>query len=111
MRRLSTRISNRPKISTMPRPQTEAAAFLDIYKLVVEKKRLQAELESMDGRRQQIGDRLAVLETQITHMEASVQHLRDMPVADSTQTAQTAMPTLIHQSPSPNTFDMLFEEY
>lgn len=108
MRRLSNRISNRPKISTMPRPQTEAAAFLDIYKLVVEKKRLQAELESMDERRQQIGDRLAVLETQITHMESAVQHLRGIPTAASAQAPLLALPS---QSANPNTFDMLFEEY
>lgn len=107
MRRPSTRISNRPQVSTMPRPKTEAAAFLDIYKLVVEKKRLQVELESMDGRRQQIGDRLTVLETQITQMEASVQQLRGIPVA---LLAQPPLPTL-HQSPNPNTFDMLFVEY
>ncbi len=108
MRRLSNRISNRPKISTMPRPQTEAAAFLDIYKLVVEKKRLQAELESMDERREQISDRLAALETQITHMESTVQHLRGIPIADS---AQPPLLTLPLKTPSPNTFDMLFEEY
>ncbi len=108
MRRLSNRISNRPKISTMPRPQTEAAAFLDIYKLVVEKKRLQAELESMDERREQISDRLATLETQITHMEATVQHLRGIPVANSAQPPLLTSPS---QSTNPNTFDMLFEEY
>ena len=106
MRRLSTHIGNRPKVSTMPRPQTEAAAFLDIYKLVVEKKRLQGELVSMDDRRQQISDRLAILETQIVHMEAAVQTLRGIPVTAPTQALQAKPP-----SQSSHTFDMLFEEY
>lgn len=105
MRRLSTRISNRPKISTMPRPQTEAAALLDIYKLVVEKKRLQAELASMDERRHQIGDRLMSLESQITQMETVVQHLRHLPIPTS------PLPSTMPSVQSCHTFDMLFEDY
>jgi phage shock protein A len=60
----------------MPRKKTEAAAFLDIYKLVVEKKRLEEELGGMDQRRQLICDRLAVLENQIATLEQSVEQLR-----------------------------------
>jgi uncharacterized protein YjiS (DUF1127 family) len=67
----------RPKISTMPRQQTEAAAYLDIYKLVIEKKRLRQELEGMDDRRQQICDRLAVLEQQIGALEKTAQQVRE----------------------------------
>jgi uncharacterized protein YjiS (DUF1127 family) len=66
----------RPKISTMPRQQTEAAAYLDIYKLVIEKKRLRQELEGMDDRRQQICDRLAVLEQQIMALEKTAHAVR-----------------------------------
>lgn len=67
----------RAKISTMPRQQSEAAAFLDIYKLVIEKKRLQQELQGMDQRRQQILDRLPILEHQIAALEKTAHHLRD----------------------------------
>jgi cell division septum initiation protein DivIVA len=67
----------RPKISTMPRQQTEAAAYLDIYKLVIEKKRLRQELEGMDDRRQQICDRLAVLEQQIVALEQTAHQARE----------------------------------
>ncbi|PSB18397.1 hypothetical protein C7B76_08375 [filamentous cyanobacterium CCP2] len=67
----------RPKISTMPRQQSEAAAFLDIYKLVIEKKRLQQELQGMEQRRQQIVDRLAVLETQVSTLEKAAHQLRE----------------------------------
>lgn len=91
----------------MPRPQTEAAAFLNIYKLVVEKKRLQAGLASMDERRQQIGDRLMVLESQIAYMETVVQHLRPIPTPTSPQPLPGATPS----GDSCHTFDMLFEDY
>ena len=67
----------RPKISTMPRQQTEAAAYLDIYKLVIEKKRLRQELEGMDDRRQQICDRLVILEQHITALEKTAHQVRD----------------------------------
>jgi len=87
----------RPKISTMPRQQSEAAAFLDIYKLVIEKKRLQQELQGMDQRRQQIVDRLSVLENQITDLETTAHHLRGASPISPTLAAQTqprSMPML-----------------
>ena len=67
----------RPKVSTMPRQQSEAAAFLDIYKLAIEKRRLQQELQGMDQRRQQILDRLTVLENQVIALENTAHHLRE----------------------------------
>lgn len=76
MQRRSARGNIRPKISTMPRQKTEAAAFLDIYKLVVEKKRLQQELESLEQRREQIYQRLAVLESQVSGLETTVDEMR-----------------------------------
>jgi len=91
MRRSQFRATIRPKISTMPRKKSEAAAFLDIYKLVVEKKRLQEELEGMDERRWQICDRIAVLTTQIASLEGSVQALRAEEAA--AQPAATADPS------------------
>lgn len=67
----------RPKISTMPRQKTEAAAYLNIYKLTVEKKRLQQELETLEQRRERIQRRLALLDTQITDLESSAHNLRE----------------------------------
>ncbi len=62
---------SRPKISTMPRPQTEAAAYLNLYKLSIEKKRLQYELDSIDQRRHRIQKRLSFLESQVAEMQQS----------------------------------------
>jgi uncharacterized protein YjiS (DUF1127 family) len=94
----------RPKISTMPRQQTEAAAYLDIYKLVIEKKRLRQELEGMDDRRQQICDRLAILEQQITALEKTAHEVR----AAEVPTQRTIAP----KPPTPPTqFDTISLDY
>jgi chromosome segregation ATPase len=93
-----------PKISTMPRQKTEAAAFLEIYKLEIEKKRLQQELQSIDERRQQILTHLATLTNQVENLEDRAQQLRS--------TSPEAAPA--HSSPTSSTtdtFDMLFLEY
>jgi chromosome segregation ATPase len=66
----------RPKISTMPRQKTEAAAYLNIYKLTIEKKRLQQELNSLEERRQQLQNRLALITSQVHELEKSAQELR-----------------------------------
>ncbi len=66
----------RPKVSTLPRQKTEASAYLDIYKLVSEKKRLQHELEQVEQRRDRILKRLEVLETQVQGLEQTAQQLR-----------------------------------
>ena len=60
---------SRPKISTMPRPQTEATAYLNLYKLAIEKKRLQYELDSIEHRRHRIQKRLSFLESQVAEMQ------------------------------------------
>ncbi|WP_017299496.1 hypothetical protein [Nodosilinea nodulosa] len=65
-----------PKVSTMPRPATEAAQYLDMYKLTVEKTRLQQELEYIDGRRQQLCDRLAEIEQETQALDAKAVNLR-----------------------------------
>ncbi|MEO1146094.1 MAG: gas vesicle protein [Cyanobacteria bacterium J06638_22] len=92
MHRSQARGSIRPKISTMPRQRSEAAAFLDIYKLVVEKKRLEQELESLDGRRKQLCDRIAVLNQHVGDLETSVDRMRAAEAKPQPQTAPTVQP-------------------
>ncbi|MDX2244018.1 MAG: hypothetical protein NW224_25355 [Leptolyngbyaceae cyanobacterium bins.302] len=97
----------RPQISTMPRPQTEAAAYLNIYKLVTERKRLEQELELLNQRRDRISQRLEVLQQQTSALEDSVHQIRDQayrpvlkPEAVSTSTAT-----------SESQFDTFYLEY
>lgn len=107
MRRNVARSGIRPKISTMPRQKTEASSLLDLYKLVVEKKRLQQELQSLDERRLQICDRMDVLEQQTAELEQNIQHMR------SAENSAPQLPKPVRPnsaSPSGN-FETLFLEY
>jgi predicted nucleic acid-binding Zn-ribbon protein len=101
----------RPKISTMPRQQSEAAAFLDVYKLVIEKNRLQQELQTMDQRRQQIVDRLSVLETQVTALEDTAHQLREGVVQPSSFKSQKQKGRSKEVLPPVETVETLFLEY
>lgn len=53
-----------PKISSMPRQRSEATTYLTVYKNVVEKERLQKELQNLERRCHQIKERLAILDEQ-----------------------------------------------
>ncbi|MEB3357301.1 MAG: hypothetical protein VKK04_11295 [Synechococcales bacterium] len=94
MRRPPIRSNIRPKISSMPRQKSEAATFLDIYKLLVEQKRLQQELASMEQRQQQITRRLAVIERQVSYLEQQADQFRSgtAPATPTPQHPQVAQP-------------------
>lgn len=96
----------RPKVSTLPRQKTEAAAYLSIYKLTVEKKRLQQELESLDQRRDRIQKRLELLENQVAQLENGAHELRDQ-----SPIAAKAAPIPQSEATQAGTFDMVFLEY
>jgi len=84
---------SRPKISTMPRQQSEASQYLDIYKLAVEKKRLKQELASLDARRDRIQERLNMLEQQIADLDHTAQRFRE--------TGKASEPNSIIYPPAP----------
>lgn len=86
----------------MPRQKTEAAAYLDIYKLVNEKTRLQKELVSLEERRDRIQSRLEVLDVEIDALEKSAHQLRDATPAEPGMTKSTKAPDTEF-----NTFDFL----
>jgi cell shape-determining protein MreC len=69
MRPASRRGKIQPRISTMPRQQTEASAYLDLHKLTLEKSRLQQELVSMEQRSQEIQQRMTALEQHMEHLK------------------------------------------
>ena len=107
MHRTPAKGSIRPKISTMPRQKSEAATFLNIYKLLVEKKRLQEELENIDERRQQILQRLAVLEQHVATLESDAEKMREGTSVDKSSTEKSPQPL----TSMPTTFETLFLEY
>ena len=96
-----------PKISTMPRQQTEAAAVLDMYKLAIEKKRLQQELQEIEQRRLQILSRMMILESQVEILEAKAHQMRDPVSVESSMT----LPVGRSQPYPAEEFDLLFLEY
>jgi hypothetical protein len=65
------------KVSTMPRQQSEAAQYLNAYKLSIEKKRLQLELDSLGQRRDRIQERLDGIERQLQTLEDAAQQYRE----------------------------------
>lgn len=81
-----------PKISTLPRQHTEASHYLDLYKLTVEKKRLQTELQNLEERRQRIQQRLTEIEGQTLELEQGAQTLRegDKPLSSEASLAAPA---------------------
>jgi phage shock protein A len=60
----------------MPRQQTEATAYLEIYKLTNERKRLCQELDRLEQQRDRVLHRLAVLEEQVGALAQSAQEFR-----------------------------------
>ncbi|MBF2036561.1 MAG: hypothetical protein IGR92_14070 [Leptolyngbyaceae cyanobacterium T60_A2020_046] len=99
----------------MPRQQTEASHYLDIYKLTVEKKRLQQELTALDQRRDRIQDRLTTLERQITELDHNAQRLRESG-SDAEPHSVVYQPSpryaaAPHAASSPTDFSMLTLDY
>lgn len=93
-------IESRPKISTMPRPQTESAAYLNLYKLSIEKKRLQNELDMIEQRRRRIQKRLAFLDSQVAEMQQ-----------DTSQASSRLVPVEKESAPDAVALNTLFLEY
>ncbi len=67
----------RPKLSSMPVQRSEARVHLNVYKLAVEKERLERELVNLEARRQQLREHLGVLNNQIKQELSWVEKSRD----------------------------------
>ncbi|MBD0334961.1 MAG: hypothetical protein ICV62_05700 [Cyanobacteria bacterium Co-bin13] len=106
-----------PKISTLPRQRTEAAHYLDLYKLTVEKKRLQQELQSLEERQQQIKQRLEELDVHTIALDEGAQQLRDVGTGQaSAPTSNVYLPSnrsvsTASTTSAPDDFNLLFLEY
>jgi hypothetical protein len=109
MRPHASQTETRPKISTMPRQKTEAAAYLNLYKLSVEKKRLQYELETIEQRHQKIQKRLAFLDGQVAELEKSAE--RRGTGAPKVSYSIDKQPAPDPASFNPASFNTLFLEY
>ena len=77
MHRTPNRRQIQAKLSTMPPQRSQATVYLNAYKMMLEKERLEEELEKLEARRHQIQQRLAILNSQTiaeentTHQQAN----------------------------------------
>ena len=67
----------RPKLSTMPRQENPATAYLQIYQLEVEKNRLKEELRAIENRQFHISKRLEVITQKIDMLEKLAHEMDD----------------------------------
>ena len=95
----------------MPRQKTEAAAYLNLYKLSVEKKRLQYELDTIEQRRQRIQKRLAFLESQVVEMGQAAEIMRNESASGSPIASPARSKITKQAAPDTAAFEMLFLEY
>ncbi len=65
-----------PRISSIPRQQSEAATHRQMYQLLVEKQRLIQELQHLEQRRYAINQRLEGIANQLTDLEYSAGQLQ-----------------------------------
>jgi flagellar biosynthesis chaperone FliJ len=77
MRKIRNQGIIRPKISTMPRTQSEASNQLELYKLITEKQRIKQELAFIEQRKVLLTKRLSTLQNQIDTTENNIKHLRN----------------------------------
>ena len=94
----------------MPRQRSESAHYLDIYKLTVEKKRLNQELASLSQRRDRIQERLHTLEQQIDDLEHMARRLQK-PSSASEPNSVIYPPTHYSDSPDSETFQTVTLDY
>jgi len=102
-----------PKVSTMPRQQSESAHHLNAYKLTIEKKRLQQEMDSLAKRRELIQERLAGIEQQLAALEYEARQYRSS--SPSHQPSSSEPNSVIypptHQTPDPADFRTVMWDY
>lgn len=64
------------RLSTMPRPQTEASKQLELYKKLTVRQRLQEELQLIEQRAQDLKQQLTTVDREIMQSEATIRRLR-----------------------------------
>jgi chromosome segregation ATPase len=99
-------VVSRPKVSTMPRSENAASAYLNLYKVETEKKRLSQELEALEERRDRILSRIETLNEQVSQLEGGAQGKHE----PNKQIATRKTPPH-SQTVQSNSFDTLFLEY
>lgn len=90
-----------PKVSTLPRQRTEAAHYLDLYKLTVEKKRIQQEIDNLEKRRERLYARLAEIDQEADRLNGLAGTIR---IQDSQRFGTNSANSVATATPSSNVF-------
>lgn len=89
MQRSPSRKNIPPKVSSLPRNKSEVAEYLRMYQMAIEKRRLQQELDNLDLRREQINQRLSILDGEMSEIINSTKFQLENPEA-TPQTGTTS---------------------
>ena len=84
MHRTSNRRQIPAKLSSMPPQRSQARVYLNAYKIMLEKERLEQELEKLEVRRHQIQQRLAILNSQTIAEEDMIHQQANTDLEDNT---------------------------
>ena len=93
-----------PKVSTLPRQRTEAAHYLDMYKLTVEKKRIQQELDNITQKQQRLQERLAEIDHQLGGLSDGAETLRQQEGERYSPKPEPGKPRLTQPMPTSNVY-------
>jgi phage shock protein A len=94
----------------MPRKQSEADQQLELYKLIIEKQRIQEKLEIMERQIQQLKSRLTFVTDQIETTEQSIQNLRTVNPPSLAKKPDSPK-TVAHSSNNSSNFQAFYLEY
>lgn len=98
-----------PKISSIPRKRSEATTHLELYKMSVEKNRLQQELQNLKNREKQIEKRLEEIEQ---HSEKLLSEVDTSKTASESDTSNNASePSQPNHPQSGFDFQEVYVEY
>ena len=78
------------RLSTMPRPNTEARCYLDRYQMAIERARLEKELDTLDTRRIQIQTRLQQLTLSLGTLVETSDDVQNLASASSSTPSDTS---------------------
>ncbi|MDZ8034162.1 hypothetical protein [Nostoc sp. DedSLP04] len=84
MHRTPNRRQIQAKLSTMPPQRSQATVYLNAYKIMLEKERLEQELKKLEARQSQIQQRLAILNSQIIAEENTIHQQTNTGLEDNT---------------------------
>jgi hypothetical protein len=93
-----------PKVSTLPRQRTEAAHYLDMYKLTVEKKRIQQEINNINQRRQSLEARLLEIDQQLGSLSDGAEAIRQREDQDLNQESGRRPKSAAEPMPASNVY-------